>query len=273
MAGTVAMTGWRPLFVAVNVAVYAFILSAVVFVIALSFSPSAILRFPPEGVSLVWYRKMLGYRPFWESMGLSVVIAGGASVVAMLLGLPAALAVVRYRFPGRQVLAAILMAPIVIPAIILGVGLLMLYTQFFVHTLHVAVNGSVTGLMIGHVMVCLPWVVRVLIAGLHGLEAEVEEAAMNLGARPPAVLWHVTLPLLRPALVAAGIFAFIASFGNVELSLMLSVPGTSTLPVVILTYLDNYNDPSVAALSTVLILGTAAVIVLADRGFGLAKLI
>jgi putative spermidine/putrescine transport system permease protein len=74
-------------------------------------------------------------------------------------------------------------------------------------------------------------------------------------------------------LVAAGIFAFIASFGNVELSLMLSVPGTSTLPVVILTYLDNYNDPSVAALSTVLIAGTAAVIVIADRRFGLAKLI
>ena len=87
------------------------------------------------------------------------------------------------------------------------------------------------------------------------------------------MLRHVTLPLLRPALVAAGIFAFIASFGNVELSLMLSVPGTSTLPVVILNYLDNYNDPSVAALSTVLIAGTAAVIVIADRRFGLAKLI
>lgn len=263
----------KRLFVAVNVLIYAFILSAVVFVMVLSFSPSPILRFPPEGVSLVWYRKMLGYGPFWDSMGLSLVIAAGASLVAMALGLPAALAVVRYRFPGRDLLAAVLMAPIVVPAIILGVGLLMLYTQFFVHTLHVAVNGTVAGLMIGHVIVCLPWVVRVLIAGLQGADPAVEEAAMNLGARPLAVLWHITLPLLRPALVAAGIFAFIASFGNVELSLMLSVPGTSTLPVVILTYLDNYNDPSVAALSTVLIAGTTAVIVIADRGFGLAKLI
>jgi putative spermidine/putrescine transport system permease protein len=265
--------GWRRVFVAVNVGVYAFILSAVVFVIVLSFSPSAILRFPPEGVSLGWYRKMLAYEPFWDSMGLSLVLAAGAALLAMLFGLPAALAVARYRFPGREVLAALLMAPIVVPAIILGIGLLMLYTQFFVHTLHLAVNGTVPGLLFGHLMVCLPWVVRVLIAGLQGLDPAVEEAAMNLGARPPAVLWHITLPLLRPALVAAGIFAFIASFGNVELSLMLSVPGTSTLPVVILTYLDNYNDPSVAALSTVLIVGTAGVIVVADRWFGLAKLI
>ena len=267
------MTHGRGMFIAVNVLVYAFILSAVAFVVLLSLSPSAFFRIPPEGVSLVWYRKMLVYEPFFDSMRLSLVVALGASLAAIGLGVPAALAVVRFRFPGRDLLAAFLMAPIVIPAIILGVGLLMLYTQFFVHTLHLPVNGTVAGLMIAHVIVCLPWVVRVLIAGLQGLDATFEEAAMNLGARPIAVLWHVTLPLLRPALVAAGIFAFIASFGNVEMSLMLSVPGTSTLPVVILTYLDNYNDPSVAALSTLVIVGTAAVIVVADRWFGLAKLI
>ena len=98
-------------------------------------------------------------------------------------------------------LAALLMAPIVIPAIILGIGLLMLYTRFFVHTLGIAVNGTVMGLLIGHAVVCLPWVVRVLIAGLQSMERDVEEAAMNLGARPLDVLWHVTLPLLRPALL------------------------------------------------------------------------
>jgi putative spermidine/putrescine transport system permease protein len=216
---------------------------------------------------------MLAYQPYWDSLLLSLIVAAGATILALLLGLPAALAIVRYRFPGRDLLAAVLMAPIVVPAIILGVGLLMLYTQFFVHTLGLTVNGTVAGLLIGHVIVCLPWVVRVLIAGLQGMERDVEEAAMNLGAGPLAVLWYVTLPLLRPAAVAAGVFSFIASFGNVELSLLLSVPGTSTLPVVILIYLDNYNDPSVAALSTLMILATAGVIVLADRWFGLAKLI
>jgi putative spermidine/putrescine transport system permease protein len=263
----------RHVFIAVNVLVYAFILSAVVFVILLSFSPSGIFRMPPEGVSLVWYRKMLNYEPFWDGMALSLVVAVGATLIATLLGLPAALALVRYRFPGRELLAGLLMAPIVVPAIILGVGLLMLYTQFFVQDLDIALNGTVIGLLIGHAIVCLPWVVRVLIAGLQSLERDVEEAAMNLGARPLAVLWHVTLPMLRPAMLAAGIFAFIASFGNLEISLMLSVPGTSTLPVVILIYLDNYNDPSVAALSTLMILGTAGVIVAADRWFGLAKLV
>jgi putative spermidine/putrescine transport system permease protein len=110
----------KRLFVAVNALIYAFILSAVVFVMVLSFSPSPILRFPPEGMSLVWYRKMIGYGPFWDSMGLSLVIAAGASLVAIVLGLPAALAMVRYRFPGRDLLAALLMAPIVVPAIILA---------------------------------------------------------------------------------------------------------------------------------------------------------
>ncbi|MBI1775845.1 MAG: ABC transporter permease [Proteobacteria bacterium] len=267
------MTRGRRLFLAANVAIYAFILSAVVFVILLSFSPSGIFRMPPEGVSLVWYRKMLAYEPFWDAMTLSLIVAVGATATAMLLGLPAALALVRYRFPGRDLLAAMLMAPIVVPAIILGVGLLMLYTQFFIENFDLAINGTVIGLLIGHAIVCLPWIVRVLIAGLQGLERDVEEAAMNLGARPLSVFWHVTLPLLRPAMLAAGIFAFIASFGNLEISLMLSVPGTSTLPVVILIYLDNYNDPSVAALSTLMILGTAGVIVLADRWFGLAKLV
>jgi putative spermidine/putrescine transport system permease protein len=267
------MTLGRRIFIAVNVLIYAFILSAVVFVVLLSFSPSGIFRMPPEGLSLVWYRKMLTYEPYWDGLMLSLVVAIGATLTAMLLGLPAALALVRYRFPGRDLLAAILMAPIVVPAIILGVGLLMLYTQFFVQTFGLALNGTVLGLLIGHAIVCLPWVVRVLIAGLQGMERDVEEAAMNLGARPLAVFWHVTLPLLRPAMLAAGIFAFIASFGNLEISLMLSVPGTSTLPVVILIYLDNYNDPSVAALSTLIILGTAGVIVLADRWFGLAKLV
>jgi len=267
------MTLGRRILIAVNVVIYAFILSAVVFVILFSFSPSGIFRMPPEGMSLAWYRKMLAYGPYWDGLLLSLIVAIGATVTAILLGLPAALALVRHRFPGRDLLAAALMAPIVVPAVILGIGLLMLYTQFFVQNFGFSINGTVTGLLIGHAIVCLPWVVRVLVAGLQGMERDVEEAAMNLGARPLAVFWHVTLPLLRPAMLAAGIFAFIASFGNLEISLMLSVPGTSTLPVVILIYLDNYNDPSVAALSTLMILVTAAVIVLADRWFGLAKLV
>jgi len=257
----------------VNILVYAFILSSVIFVVALSFSPTPIVQLPPKGVSLAWYGKMLSYGPYFESLRLSTSVAVAATVLALGLGLAAALALVRYRFPGRELLSALLMAPIVIPSIILGVGLLMLYSRLLVQLFHVPLNGTIVGLVLGHVIIGLPWVVRVLIAGLQGHDRAIEEAAMNLGAAPLAVLWHVTLPLLRPSLVAAGIFAFIASFGNVELSLMLSTPGTSMLPVTILTYLQNYNDPSVAALSTLLILGTAGVIVAADRLVGLSKLV
>ncbi len=146
----------------------------------------------------------------------------------------------------------------------LGLALLLVFAQ-------IGLLASFTGLTIGHAVVAIPYVIRLMLTALNGLPPSLEEAAATLGATPRRVFWRVTLPLMRPALLAAAALAFLASFDEVTITLFLVGPRLTTLPVEVFRYVQNHADPQVSALSVVLIVLTVGVIVLVERSLGLMR--
>ena len=241
-------------------------------VVWLSFVSNEILSLPPDGYALRWYRAMLGQPQFLQGFRFSLVVAVGAAVAGLLVSVPAAFVVVRGRFRGREALLQVLTAPLAVPAIALGAALYMAFVEAEVQT-GVELTGAALGLGAAHTLLTVPWCLRLLVANLQGLDRAVEEAALSLGAAPIATTWLVTLPLIRPGLVAAGLFAFVVSFGNLEVSLFLVAPGQTTLPIAVLQYLQWKVDPVVAAVSTVQIAVVGAGLLLTSRFVPLSRVV
>jgi putative spermidine/putrescine transport system permease protein len=242
------------------VAFLLFLAAPLVVVAGVSFEHQALLRFPPGGVSLRWYREVLASEQFVDAAWNSLAVAVLAMVGAVVLGTPAAYAVVRYRFPGREALAGLLLSPLVVPQLVIGIALL----QFFAV---LGVAASITTLTLGHILIALPYVVRTLSANIVGLDPAVEEAAATLGASRLQVYRLIVLPLVRSGLYAAMVFAFLISFDNAVVSLFLVSARTTTLPIAIYTYVEHSLDPSIAALST-LIMALSLLLMVALRWLG-----
>src|SRR6516165_9827735 len=187
-----------------------------------------------------------------------------ATGIGLCLGLPAAYCLARMRFRGRELASSLLLLPLVVPGIVLGIALYVAHVEVELAT-GLPILGSLAGLIGGHVLIVIPWTVRLVVAGLAGLDRSVEEAAQSLGANPLTTFRRVTLPAIRPAVVAAALFSFVASFGNLEMSLFLVGPGRTTLPIAILQYLEWKIDPTIAAVSVVQILLIATVMLITDR--------
>ena len=168
------------------------------------------------------------------------------------------------RFRGHELASSLLLLPLVVPGIVLGIALYVAHVEVELAT-GLPILGSLAGLIGGHVLIVIPWTVRLVVAGLAGLDRSVEEAAQSLGADPLTTFRRVTLPAIRPAVVAAALFSFVASFGNLEMSLFLVGPGRTTLPIAILQYLEWKIDPTIAAVSVVQILLIATVMLITDR--------
>jgi putative spermidine/putrescine transport system permease protein len=223
----------------------AFILAPLVVVIGASFEPRELLRFPPEGLSLRWYRAALGSEQFVSAAWNSLIIAIGATVFATLLGVPAAYGLARYRFPGRDGIAALLNSPLLVPELVMGLALLQIIALLMM-------DSSVLTLTLGHILICLPYVIRTMAAAIQGVDPTVDEAAANLGAGRLQIYRTVVLPMVRPALYASLLFAFLMSFDNAVLSLFLVSARTQTLPISIYNYVQYSLDPAIAAVSTLL---------------------
>jgi putative spermidine/putrescine transport system permease protein len=236
----------------------AFILAPLVVVVGASFEPRELLRFPPEGFSLRWYRAALDSEQFVSAAWNSLVIALGATVFAMLLGVPAAYGVVRYRFPGRGSVVALLNSPLLVPELVMGLALLQIIALMLM-------NPSVLTLTLGHILICLPYVVRTMAAAIQGIDPSIEEAASNLGAGRVQVYRTVVLPMVRPALYASLLFAFLMSFDNAVLSLFLVSARTQTLPISVYNYVQYSLDPAIAAVSTMLMAVSVIALWLASR--------
>ncbi len=258
------LTAWRLSLKAVTGAVYGFMLLPIAMVAWLAFFEGEIVVFPPTGHSLRWFSALWEKRQFVDGFVTSLQVAVAAALGGLALGLPAGFALVRGNFRGRAALEAIFLLPLAAPGIVIGTALYIWFVEVEIAT-ELPLNASLGGLVAGHVLIALPWVVKLVVATLGGLDRAPEEAAMSLGATPRVVLWRVTLPALKPAIVAASIFAFVVSFGNLEVSLFLSGPGRQTLPIAILQYLEWKLDPSVAAVSLVQILVIAAAMLLSNR--------
>jgi putative spermidine/putrescine transport system permease protein len=234
-------------------------------VVVASFNPTAILSFPPQGFSLRWYENALTYPQFQRAAVNSLVVTGASAALALPAGTAAALALVRYPLRARGFWGALILSPLVIPGVAAGLGLLIL-----AGALGLLANRAV--LIVAHAILVLPFVVRSVMVSVANLDPTLERAAASLGARPWRVFWRVTLPLLRPGLFAAFLFAVIVSANEFVVSLFVSTRVTEILPVAMFTYVVNYTDPTMAALSTLFITATFVVVALADRFLGLGRL-
>ncbi|MDR1686665.1 MAG: ABC transporter permease [Desulfovibrio sp.] len=240
-------------------------LPAVIVVIS-SFTAGESLRFPPEGFSLKWYKAAVNSEPFMTSLWVSVRLACISTVLSLLIGLPAAFALDRYAFRGKELFRTLALSPLVVPMVVLGLGLL----QFMAW---LGWNQTFWSLLTGHVLITLPYVVRTLTAGFFMFDKRLEQAAMNLRATPWTVLRRITLPLLAPSVISAGVFAFVASFGNITISVFLGFGGETTLPVQIFTYVEHSYDPILAAVSTLVIVVTLTVIAIVEKFSGMDNIV
>ncbi len=252
------------LLVLYSIVAYGFLFAPILIVLVFSFNRGETLTFPPQGLSLRWFRYLAGRHEFISATLVSLKLALLASVLSIVLGVSAALALVRERLPGKDWLEGLIMSPLVLPGIITGVALL----QFFTLT---GLVSPMTRLVLGHTVLCIPYAVRSVASRLYSIDPRLEEASRILGAGPWRTFRRVTLPLLRPGIVAAFLFTFITSFDNVVVSLYLIGSETVTLPIRILTYLEWQFDPSIAAISTIFISLTVVAVVVGERTMGLGR--
>jgi putative spermidine/putrescine transport system permease protein len=245
---------------------FAFLLAPVVVVVLASLSTTSYLTVPPRGITLRWFGEVLRNPEFLDAIATSLVLAATATAGSLVLGTAAAYALVRRAVPGAAAVSACLMAPLVFPGVVIGVALLQFYAQ-------VGVAGSFAGLAAAHVVITVPYVVRAVMASLTGVDGALEEAARVLGASPFVAFLTVALPLIRPGLVSGGLFSFIISFDNVPVSIFLLNVRQTTLPVKIFTMVEYGVDPSVAAVSTLLIVTTGLGLVVAERWTGFHRFV
>jgi putative spermidine/putrescine transport system permease protein len=238
----------------------------------LAFFRQEIPSFPPTGYTLRWFAAIPDNRAFANGFMVSLQVSVLATTIGLALAVPASLALVRSGLPLKPVLNTLLVLPLVVPGVVLGAA-------FYVGELELELAtewpllGSFTGLVAAHALIVIPWAVRLVTASLSMLNPTIEEAALNLGATPWVAFRRITLPAIRPGIVAGALFGFVTSFGNLEASMFLVSPGQTTLPIAILQYLAWKIDPTVAAVSLVQILVIAVAMLVTDRFVRLSRVV
>jgi putative spermidine/putrescine transport system permease protein len=248
----------------VTAAMMIFILAPLLVTVAISISDTPYVVFPPRGFTLNWYAKVLQDADFQASLVFSSLLAVGATLGALLLGIPAAFAVARHRFPGRGAVAATLLSPLVFPVLITGVALLQLFA--IMHS-----DSTPLNMLIAHVLVTMPYVVRTVAASLTLADTSLEDAARTLGAGRWRVFRRITIPQIAPGLAAGALFAFMVSFDNFPISLWLADAQHNPIPMLIFQTIGNVFEPSIAAMSTLMILLAMAIVVMLERITGLRR--
>uniref|UniRef100_A0A9E7ZTI5 ABC transporter permease n=1 Tax=Bosea sp. NBC_00436 TaxID=2969620 RepID=A0A9E7ZTI5_9HYPH len=246
-------------------AVCVFSLLPVAAIVAESFTATNYIVFPPQGFTLKWYAAIADRPEFLQSAITSLIVACGASVIATVLGTLSAIALSRFSFPGRQALQSLFMAPLSLPGLIFGLALL----QFFTAR---DLPRDIPALMIGHIVITMPFAIRFVTVSLTGVNATVELAAQSLGAPPLTAFRLITLPLIRSGIIASLLFSFILSFDDVAVSLFLSNANATTLPVRIYTYIDQNYDPLVTAVSALVVFLAFLVLATIERVMGLGRM-
>jgi putative spermidine/putrescine transport system permease protein len=244
--------------------VIAFCLAPGVVVIIGSFTASSHIAFPPIGLSLRWYAELFQRDDFVSAFVLSswlALITGAASTV---LGGAAAYAIVRYRFPGRGLLEALFMAPISMPHVILGLALLQWYAEL-------RISSSLLTLLAAHVLITVPFAIRLMAAGLAGLDQSLERAAYSLGADGLTTLRLVVIPMMRAGLAGAFVLSFLVSFDDVAMTVFLASINVQTLPVKLYNLTEQATTPLVNSASTLLIAIAVAALLVLNRTVGLNK--
>ena len=255
-----------PLALIFHALVTAFMLAPLVIVCLVAFTPENTLSIPWGSYSLRWFRAVFEHSDLVQSFWNSLTVASIAATGAMLLAVPAGLAIARYEFAGRGALNALLMSPLIVPHLVLGVALLRLFAL-------IGARGSTLWLTLAHVVIVMPYALRLVVAALAGLDRSAEQAALSLGASHATVFRRITLPLMLPGIAGGWMLAFINSFDEVTMSIFITSPQTVTLPVRMYMIATESIDPMMAAVSALMVGLTALVMVLLDRLYGLDKIL
>ena len=248
------------------IAVYAFLLAPILLIVVMSFNSGGFLSFPIQGFSFKWYAAFFKNESFINALITSLGVATMSTIASLAIGIPAALYVVRHATRWREPLGLVLATPLMLPEILTAIALL-----FFLYATGLGTK-TLIGLQIGHILVTLPFVFLNVSAALFNFDRSIEQAARGLGAAPAVVFRRITLPLIKPGVVAGGLFAFIISFDLFNMSLLLKAIGTNTLPLALYDYLRWDFDPTAAAVSSVSIIATFLIVLILDRAVGLQSL-
>jgi putative spermidine/putrescine transport system permease protein len=250
--------------VALTAAMVVFILAPLLVTVAISISDTPFVVFPPRGFTFGWYVKVLADPDFQDSLIFSFTLAVAVTVGALLLGVPAAFAVTRHQFPGRGIAVAALLSPLIFPVLITGVALLQLFSR-------IGSNSTPLNMLIAHVLVTTPYVVRTVAASLTLADLTLEDAARTLGAGSWRVFRRITIPQIAPGVAAGALFAFMVSFDNFPISLWLADAQHNPIPMLIFQMIGNVFEPTVAVISTLMMVLAMVIVVILERVMGLRR--
>jgi len=245
--------------------VFLFLVIPMVIIVITAFGRDPTIRFPISGFTLDWFGAVLRSRSFMRALRLSFRLALYATALGLLAGLPASYALSRTLFRTNPFLRSFFLSPTFIPGIVAGYALF----RFIIIRLNLPVF---TALVLGHFLITLPYIIRVAGASLEQFDYSIEEVACSLGCHRVLAFFKVVIPNISSGIVAAFMLAFINSFNNVPVSMFLSGPGVTTLPTTLMTYIEYNYDPSVSAISVILMCITALLMFIVEKTLGIGSL-
>jgi putative spermidine/putrescine transport system permease protein len=224
----------------------AFLILPIIAIIPISFSSGTFLSYPLPGLSLRWYSEVLQPTPWLTALKNSLIVAGAATMLATVLGTMAACGLTLAKFPGRGIVIAIFLSPLIVPPIIIALGVYFLYAR-------IGLSGTFTGLILAHATLGAPFVVLTVMATLQTFDRQLLRASQSCGATPLATFRMITLPIIAPGVLSGAVFAFITSFDEVVVALFVAAPAQFTLPRQLFAGLRDQLEPSIVAVATLLI--------------------
>jgi putative spermidine/putrescine transport system permease protein len=243
-----------------------FMLAPIAVVMVASFTGENYVRFPPHSFGIRWYIEAVHNQSFMDGLVLSIEVATSVAIISGIFGVLGAFVLARTTFPGRDAIVAFLMMPIALPHIVLAIALLYMFGA-------IGVASSPWGLAAGHILLTTPYVLRLTMTSLFGLNRHIEQASQSLGASTFQTLRLVIIPMIAPGVAAGVLFAFLLSFDEVTISLFTSVPGRTTLPAAIFNFAAEGSDPVITAVSGLMIIFVSVLLFIIERFFGVLRLI
>lgn len=243
-----------------------FIISPLVVIVLVSFSDKGYISMPFDGASLRWYWAILSAPELVNAFLLSFWLGLGAATVASIVAVPAAIAIARYRFVGRDALTALLLSPLMVPQVVLGVAFLSFFASM-------GWSGSFLALMLVHALIVVPFALRRTLGAIIGLNRDTEFAARSLGSSRWITFRRILLPLILPGVAGGWVLSFIQSFDEVTMTVFIATPGTTTLPVALYNRVALLTDPVTTSVSSIMIVGTMGLMFILDRIVGIDKVL
>ena len=251
----------------ITILTYTFILAPMIIIVAVSFNPSAAITFPPEGFSLKWYQNIFtGHTDFVTGFANSIKIAVIATIFDIFIGVFASLSVTKYNFKGKSLLVSFFTSPMFIPSI--SFAFVLMRT-----TASIKMFAPFTKILIGHIVIILPYIIRNTMSVLINFNWTLEDAAASLGANPRQVFFKITLPLIKPGIISGAMLAFLYSFDEAVISSFLTSAKFTTMPIQIINYMEFQFDPTVAAIATILMASSLIIMLVINKLVGLDSMV